>query len=135
MLLRKVMGFAICKGGSRGGERESGIAKSTTDGAGNKELEVEAGPASQDANDLFRTGGADAGIGTGIEVGAGVGPVEEISLSSGTAHGATISCRLLPSRERNRAAVEGMSSNAGATAPGGGTSVGSGRAGSAAVGA
>jgi hypothetical protein len=122
------MRFAICKGETRDGGRESGIAKPTTDGAGGRELEVEEGPASQDANVLFRTGGADSGIGTsvGVGVGVGVGPVHEISLVSGSMGGVTVSCRLLPPIGRDNAAVEGMSCNAAATPPGGDAPVGAG---------
>lgn len=92
------MGFVICNGESRDGGREPGIEMPTMDGAGNKVLEVEARPASKDTNDLFRVGGVDASMGADIDVGAGVGPVDEISLTSGAAHGATTSCRLLHSR-------------------------------------
>ena len=98
-MLLKAMGFAIWKGEARDGGRESGMAQSLTDGAGSKELDVEVGPASQDANDLFRTGGEDNSKGTGVGVGVGVGvsAVDEIFISD-PAYGVTISCHLLPSR-------------------------------------
>jgi hypothetical protein len=55
------------------------MAKPMMDGAGSKVLEVEAGPASQDAHDLFRTGEvvADRRIGVDVDVGA----VDEMLIS------------------------------------------------------
>lgn len=91
------MRFAICKGETRDGGRESGKAKPMTDEAGGKglEMEMEVAPASENANDLVRTGGMDADTGAGV--GAVVDPVDKISLVSGSAHAATISC-VVPSR-------------------------------------
>ena len=74
------------------------MERPTTDEAGGKGLEVEVASASQDANDLFRTGSVDAGTGISVDVGAGVDAVDEISLISGSVHGATISCWVCPSR-------------------------------------
>ena len=96
MLLR-AMGFAIWKGEARDGGRESVMARSMTDGAGSKELDVEMEPTSQDASDLFRTGGADTSKGTGVGVVVGVGAVDERFISD-PAYGVSISCHLLPSR-------------------------------------
>ena len=58
------------------------------DEAESKRLEAEAAPVSQDANDLFRTGGVDAGA--GVIVGTGVDGVDKISLLSGSGHVPTI---------------------------------------------
>jgi hypothetical protein len=69
-----------------------------TDEAGGKGLEVEAAPASQDANDELRTGGVDASAGASVGVGVGVDAIDNISLMSGPAHGATISGCVVPSR-------------------------------------
>jgi len=65
----------------------------TTDEVGGKGFEVAAAPAPQDANDLFRAGGVDAGTGASVSVRADVDAVR-----SGSAHGATISCCVVPSR-------------------------------------
>lgn len=96
MLLR-AMRFAIWKGEARDGGRESGMAQSITDGAGSKELDIEVGPASQDANDLFRTGGGHTSKGTDVDVDVGESAVDEMFIS-GPAYGVAISCHLLPPR-------------------------------------
>jgi hypothetical protein len=114
VLLRRARNSAPGKGGRRDGEGEAGMERSTTDEAGGKGLEAEGAPASRDANDLFKTGGVDAG--TGASAGTGVDAV-----MSGAAHGATISRCVVPSR-----AAGGMSCSAAATALGGDASVGRG---------
>jgi hypothetical protein len=91
------MRFAIWKGEASEAGRESGMAQSMTDGAGSKELDVEVGPASQDANDLFRTRGADTSKGTDVGVDVGVGAVDKMFISD-PAYAVAISCHLLPSR-------------------------------------
>jgi hypothetical protein len=88
VLLWSVLG----KGGKRDGGGEEGTEKPTTDEAGSKVLGVEAEPGSQDASDLFRTGGVDAGTGASVSVGAGVDAV-----MSGSTHGAAISRCVVPS--------------------------------------
>jgi hypothetical protein len=66
------MRFALCGGGTRDDGWEAGTGKSTASGVRNIKLEVEAGYASQDADDVLGTGGADAGTR------AGVGLVDDI---------------------------------------------------------
>ena len=73
------------------------MAQSMTDGTGSKVLDVEAGPASQDTNDLFRSSGADTSKGKGVGVDVGVGAVDKMFISN-PAYGVAISCHLLPSR-------------------------------------
>ena len=60
------------------------MEKPMTEEAESKGSEAEAAPVSQDANDLFRTGGVDAG--TGVVVGAGVDALDKMSLLSGPAY-------------------------------------------------
>jgi len=74
------------------------MEKPTTDEAGIKGLEVVVAPASQDANDLSRTGGVDAGTDTSGGVGAAVDTVDKFSLMSDSAYGATKSRSIVPSR-------------------------------------
>jgi hypothetical protein len=66
------MRFALCRGETCDVGREAGTGKSTAYGVRNMKLEVEAGYASQDADDVFGIGGADAGTH------AGVGLVDDI---------------------------------------------------------
>lgn len=81
----------------------------TTEVTGSKGSEVEAAPASQDVNDMFRTGGMDGGTGASVGVGAGVDTVDKISLMSGWGQSATIFCCAVPSRGRDNVAAEGIS--------------------------
>jgi hypothetical protein len=67
------------------------MEKPTTDKAGSGEMGVETVSASQDTNNLFRTGGVDASTGARVSVGAGMDARDKISPVSGPAHGATIS--------------------------------------------
>jgi len=83
------MRFALCRGVTRDDGWEAGTGKSTTPGVREVKLEVEAGYASQDADDVFGTGGADAGTR------AGVGLVDDIPSLFDVA----ISCCWLPSGE------------------------------------
>ena len=80
MLLRWERDSALGKGGTQDGG-EAWMEEPTTDEVVSKELEAEAVPASQDAKDMLRTGGA----------GRGVDAVDKISLMSGSVHGVTIS--------------------------------------------
>ena len=98
VLLRKVRDSASGSGGTRDGGGEAGTEKPTMDEAGSKGL-VEAVPASQDSNDLIKTGGVDSGTGTsvGVGVGAGKDAVDKISMTSGSVHGTTISFCVVPS--------------------------------------
>jgi hypothetical protein len=54
----------------------------------------------------------------GVGAGAGVDTIEKISLMSGSGHGATISCRAVPSRGRDNVAAGKIFCGAVATAPG-----------------
>ena len=56
----RVMRFALC-GGTCDDGWEAGTGNSTTYGVRDVKLEVEAGYTSQDADDVFGTGGGDAG--------------------------------------------------------------------------
>ena len=80
---KRARNSAFGKGGTQDGGGEAGTEKPTTDEAGSKGLEVEAASASEDVDDLFRTGGIDSGIGAGAGVGAGVDVVDRMSLVSG----------------------------------------------------
>ena len=99
-LPRRVADSALGNGGTRDGGGEAGMEKPTMDEAGGKGSKVEAAPASQDSNELIKTGGVDAGTGTSVRVGASVGKdaVDKISMTSGSVHGTTISCCVVPSR-------------------------------------
>ena len=101
MLLTKVRKSASGTGETRDGGREAGTERRTMDEEESKglEVEMEATSASQDVNDVFRIGGVDAGTGASVGVGAGMDAVDWISLMSDSAHGTTISCCVLPSRE------------------------------------
>jgi hypothetical protein len=55
----------------------AGMEILTTEVTGSKGSEVEAAPASQDVNDMFRTGGMDGGTGASVGVGAGVDTVDK----------------------------------------------------------
>ena len=98
-LPRRVADSALGNGETRDGG-EAGTEKPTMDEAGGKGSEVEAAPAWQDSNELIKTGGVDAGTGTSVRVGASVGKdaVDKISMTSGSVHGTTISCCVVPSR-------------------------------------
>jgi len=120
----------LSKGGTRDGGGEAGVEKLTMGEAGRKGVEVEATPASQDVNVVFRTGGVDNG-GTGVSVGVGAGVeavdiISPMSGNSGSVHGATISCCAVPSRGRDNVAAGGISCSAVATEPGRDASVGRG---------
>ena len=67
---------------------EGGMEKPTTDKAGSEGMGVETVSASQDANNLSRTGGVDAGTSAGV--GAGADVRAKLSPISGPAHGATL---------------------------------------------
>ena len=95
MLLRGANDSVLGDGGRRGGEGETGMEKPMTDEAGSNGWEAEAAPGPRGSNDLFRTSSVDSGTGAGVGVGAGVDAVDKISQ---TAHGATISCCVVPSR-------------------------------------
>ena len=71
MPLRRVRKSACGKGGTRDGGGEVGMERRTTGETGSKGSEVEATPASQDVNDVFRISGVDAGTGANVGVGAG----------------------------------------------------------------
>jgi len=83
------MRFALCRGEIRD---DGGTGKSTIYGVRDMKLEVEAGYASQDADDVS---GADAGTRAGVGICAGVGLVDDIPALSDVA----ISCCWLPSGE------------------------------------
>ncbi|KAH9995065.1 hypothetical protein BJV77DRAFT_992319 [Russula vinacea] len=72
-------------------EREGVVLLRKTDEAGSKGLEVGAAPASQDSNDLIKTGGVEAGTGTSKDA------VGIFSVMSGSVHGAAISRCVFPS--------------------------------------
>ena len=92
MLLWRAKDSALGEGGGGGGQM--GMEKPTTDEVESEGLEVEAAPASQDSNGLFRTDDVDAGTGVAVGVGAGVHMIDKFSL---TAHGATMSrCVVFP---------------------------------------
>ena len=99
VLLRTVRDSALGNGGTHDGGGEAGTEKPTMDEAGGKGSEVEAAPVSQDSDVLIKTGGVGAGTGTSVVVGAGAGKdaVDEISMTSGSVHGTTISCCIVPS--------------------------------------
>ena len=91
---------AVGRGRARGGG-EPGIENPTTDEAGRTGLEVgvEVAPASQDANDLFKTGVVDAttGAGAGVGAGADLDAVDKFSPKSGCLPGTSISRCVVPS--------------------------------------
>lgn len=120
MLLSRERGSVLGEGWARDGE--AGMEEPTTDKAGIKGSEEEAAPASKDDNDLFKTGDVE---GNGVKVGAGAGvdAVDELSVISGSAHDATISSCVVPSKGRDNIAAEGTSCSAEATTPGGDASV------------
>lgn len=89
------MRFALCRGEACDDGREAGTGKSTAYGVRNMKLKVEAGYASQDADDVFGIGGADAGTRPGVGICAGVGLVDDIPALFDVA----ISCCWLPSGE------------------------------------
>ena len=97
MLLTRARNSASSKGTTPDGGGEAGIERWMTDEAGSKGLGAEAVLSSQDANDLFRTGGANTGVGASVVVDTGMDKVDKISLMSGFAHGSTISSRVVPS--------------------------------------
>jgi hypothetical protein len=72
---------AFGRDGTRDGGREPGMEELTTDKAGSKGLEAAESAASQDADDLLRTGGVDSG--TGASVGGSMDAVDRISVPSG----------------------------------------------------
>ena len=77
MPLRRAKSSARRTGGTRAGGGEAGMEKPTTEEVGRVDLEVEESPEagrSKDAQDFFRTGGADAGAGA-VEVDAAEGGV------------------------------------------------------------
>ena len=126
MPLRRVSSSALDKGGTRDGGRETGVEKPTTDDAGSKGLEAQAAPVSRDANDLLRTGGVPVDAGTGGSIGAGADAdvVDRNSLvMSCSAHNATISPCVVPSRGRVNASAERTSCNTTNTVPDGDASV------------
>lgn len=93
--IERVMG----KGGTWDGGVEAGMVKPTAEAAESKGWEARAAPESREVNDLFRTGGLDAGTGASVDVGAGMDDaVDKISPMTGSAHGATISRCVVPSR-------------------------------------
>lgn len=97
------------------------MLKPTIDGAGRKELEVKARPASQ-SDVLFRTDGMGSGIDSGVDVGGGVSPVDKFSLKSGksgSAQGGTISRCVPLSDGCDNAAAGGMAGSTSATASAG----------------
>ena len=67
------------------------MEKLATDEAGSKGLEVEAAPASQDVNGLFRMSVSDAGTGANVGVSTSVDACDKISLESAATGG--MSCR------------------------------------------
>ena len=95
MLLTRARDSASSKGTTPDGGGEAGIEELTTDKAGSKGSE--AALSSQDANDLFRTGVANTGVGASVGVGIGMDKVGKISPMSGSAHGSAISSRVVPS--------------------------------------
>ena len=121
-LLRRVRDSALGNGTRDGGE--AGMENPTVDETGSKGLGVEAAPASQDSNDLIKTGGVEAG--TGTSVGAGMDAVDIFSVLSGSVHSAAISRCVFPSGGWDNVAVGRMICSAAATAAGGDASVGRG---------
>lgn len=99
MLLKRARDSASGEVGAWDGGGEAGM-ELRTDRARSKELGVDAEPALWDANDLFRTVGADSDIGTGV-LGVGVGLVEQFLLISefGFVLGATASRCVDPSKK------------------------------------
>ncbi len=71
------MRFALCRGETGDDAREAGTGK-TTYAVRDVKLEVEAGYASKDADEVFGAGGADAGTRAGVGICAGVGPIDDI---------------------------------------------------------
>ena len=100
----------------KGGTQEGG--GETTDETGIKGSEAEVAPESQDVNDAFRTGGVNARTGASVGASPGVDTVDKISLMPDSGHGATISCRAVPSRGRDNVAAEVIPCSVIATAPG-----------------
>jgi hypothetical protein len=70
VLLRRARSSGFTENGTREGGGEAGMEKPTMDIAGGPvlEVEVEAIPASEDANDMSGTGGMDAGSGASVGV-------------------------------------------------------------------
>ena len=95
MLLTRARASASSKGTTQDGGGEAGIEELTTDKAGSKGLE--AALSSRDAEDLFRTGVANNGVGACVGVGIRMDKVGKISLMSGSTHGSTVSSRVVPS--------------------------------------
>ena len=98
------------------------MEKPTTDEAVSKGSKIEAATASQDSNDLNKTGDVDAGTGTSVGVGVGAGndAVDRIRVMPDSVHGATISRRVV------NVAAGVMSCSAASTTPGGDASAGRG---------
>jgi hypothetical protein len=92
------------------------MERMTTEGVGSKGLGVETAPRAEDANDVFRTGGVDVGIGATEGVGA-----DADTVSSSSAQGAIISSCAVPSKGE-----AGAMSCSAATAAGGDASMGRG---------
>ena len=96
MLLRE-RNSVSSKGVTPDGGEEAGIEKLTTGEARSKGLKAKATPVSRDADDLFITGGVDAGKGASIGKGSGVDAADRTSVKFDSAHVSTISGRAVPS--------------------------------------